>query len=73
MRWGPTFVADAARHVRGVGAVLEVVPARCRQGGLKLLGPFLVGLGKPPDQDSNHWLVVVAPQKPWATVQTRIW
>jgi hypothetical protein len=46
---GPTLDAVTAVHVRGIGAVLEVIPARCRQGGLKLLGPFRVGLGQPPD------------------------
>jgi hypothetical protein len=34
---GPALAADAAVHVRGSGAVLEVVPASCRQGGIQLL------------------------------------
>jgi hypothetical protein len=42
------LVADAAAHVRRVGAVLEVVPACCCQRGIQFLGPFLVGLGEPP-------------------------
>jgi hypothetical protein len=29
--------------------MLEVVSARCRQGGLKRRGPLCVGLGKSPD------------------------
>jgi hypothetical protein len=35
--------------IGGVSSVLEVVPTGCRQGGLQLVGPFLVGLGEPPD------------------------
>ena len=27
--------------------MLQVIPAHCRQGGLKFLGPFRVGLGEP--------------------------
>jgi hypothetical protein len=42
------LLADTTSHVCGSGAVFEVVPAGCRQGGLQLLGPFLVGLGEPP-------------------------
>ena len=38
-----TLAADAAVDVRGVGAVLEVIPTGCRQGSLQLLGPFLPG------------------------------
>jgi hypothetical protein len=44
----PTLTANTAVHVRGGGAVPEVVTAGCCQGGLQLLGPFLVGLGEPP-------------------------
>jgi hypothetical protein len=33
--------------MRGVGAVLQVVPTGCRQGSIQLLGPFLVSPGKP--------------------------
>jgi hypothetical protein len=44
----PTLPANAAAHVRGVRAVLEVVTAGCRQGGLQSPGPFLVGPSKPP-------------------------
>jgi hypothetical protein len=35
----PTLAADAAVHVRGVGAVLEVIPTHCRQGGFKRCQP----------------------------------
>ena len=42
------LAADTAAHVGGVGAVVQVVPAGCRQGCIQLLGPFLVGLGKTP-------------------------
>jgi hypothetical protein len=45
---GPALAADTANHVRGIAAVLEVIPARCRQGGLQFLRPFRVGLGEPP-------------------------
>ena len=40
------FAADTAAHIRGVGAVLEVVPAAGRQSGLKCAGPLLVGPGE---------------------------
>lgn len=43
------LVADAALHVCRVGAVPKVHSAGCRQGGLQLRGPLLVGLGKTPD------------------------
>jgi hypothetical protein len=42
---GPTLTTDTAL---GVGAVLEVITAACRQRCVQLLGPFLVGLGEPP-------------------------
>jgi hypothetical protein len=45
---GSAFAADAAVDIRGIGAVLKVVPAGRRQGSLQLLGPFLVSLGEPP-------------------------
>jgi hypothetical protein len=45
----PAFAADAAANVGGIGAVLEVVATGCRQCGLQLLGPVLVGLGEPPN------------------------
>jgi hypothetical protein len=44
----PTLSTDAARHICGVGAVLEVVPAAGHQSGLKCAGPLLVGLGQSP-------------------------
>jgi hypothetical protein len=47
---GPTVAADTAVHVGGIGAVLEVIPARCRQGGLQFLRPFRVGFGEPVQQ-----------------------
>jgi hypothetical protein len=34
-------------EIRGVGAVLQVVSEGCRQGGLQLLAPFLIGAGEP--------------------------
>ena len=42
------LTAHASPHICGIGAVLEVVPAGCRQCGLQYLQPFLVGLGEPP-------------------------
>jgi hypothetical protein len=45
----PAVTADTARHIGGIGAVLEVVPVGCRQGGLQLLRPFLVG----PDESAD--------------------
>jgi len=43
-----TLLADTAAYVCGIRAMLEVVPAGCRQGGFQLLGPFVVGPGEPP-------------------------
>jgi len=43
-----TLAACAAVDVSRVGAVLQVIPTGCRQCGLQLLGPFLVGLGESP-------------------------
>jgi hypothetical protein len=51
---GPTLAADAAVHVRGIGAVLEVNPARCCQGAIQLLGPFRVGFGESPNLVGGH-------------------
>jgi hypothetical protein len=39
--------AHAAVEVRGVGAVLQLLSAACRRGGLQLLGPLVVGPGEP--------------------------
>jgi hypothetical protein len=44
----PALAANTSRHIGGVSSVLEVLPTGCRQGGLQLLGPFLVGLGEAP-------------------------
>jgi hypothetical protein len=45
----PTLTAHAAVHVRGIGAMLEIVPAGCRQGCLQCCRPLRVGLGEAPD------------------------
>jgi hypothetical protein len=46
---GPTLAATTSRHIGGgVSSVPEVLPTGCRQGGLQLVGPFLVGLGQAP-------------------------
>jgi hypothetical protein len=50
---GPALTTDTAVHVCGVGAVFEVVAAGCREGGLELVGPFVVGPGQ-----SHTWLEV---------------
>jgi hypothetical protein len=42
------FAANTPRHIRGISAVLEVIPAGGRQGGLELVRPFRVGPGQPP-------------------------
>ena len=42
----PARAADTTVHVRGIRAVLEVVPAGRRQSGLKRHGPLLVGPGE---------------------------
>jgi hypothetical protein len=42
------FVADTARHVRGIRPMLEVVTTSCRQSRLQRGRPFFVGLGEPP-------------------------
>ena len=44
----PTFAADTAVRVGGIGAMPEVFPTGCRQCGLELLGPFVVGLSQSP-------------------------
>jgi hypothetical protein len=41
-------LAHTTRDIGGIGAMLEVVPAGCRYGGLKRCRPFMVGLGEPP-------------------------
>jgi hypothetical protein len=45
----PTLPAYAARYIRGVAAVLEVVSAGCRQRSLHRGRPLFVGFGEPPD------------------------
>ena len=50
----PTLVsaaiaADAAVHISGVGAVLEVVPAGSHQGRLQRGRPLLINSCEPPD------------------------
>ena len=42
---------STAAHLGGVGAVLEVVSAGCRQRGLELVGSFRVGTGQAPTPD----------------------
>jgi hypothetical protein len=44
----PALTADTALHISGIGAVLEGLLAGCRQCGLELLGPLLVGFGESP-------------------------
>jgi hypothetical protein len=44
-----TLSANAAVDIGGVGSVLEVLPAGCRQGGLQRRRPPRIGLGQPPD------------------------
>ena len=45
----PALTAHTSLHIRGVRAVLEVIPAGGRQGGLQLLRPFRVGSSQPPN------------------------
>jgi hypothetical protein len=45
----PAIPAHATVDVRGVGAVLQVVTAGCRQGGLERGRPRLVSLRESPD------------------------
>jgi hypothetical protein len=42
----PALAANTTVHVRGIRAVLEVVPAAGRQSGLKGAGPLIVGPGE---------------------------
>jgi hypothetical protein len=44
----PALAADTTRHIRGIGAVLQVISAGSYEGGLQRCGPFLIGLGEPP-------------------------
>jgi hypothetical protein len=42
----PALAANTTVHVRGIRAVLEVIPAAGRQNGLKGAGPLIVGPGE---------------------------
>jgi hypothetical protein len=42
------LAADTTVHIRGIGAVLEVVSTGCRQGVFQPLGPLGVDPGEPP-------------------------
>jgi hypothetical protein len=44
----PAVPAHTAVDVRGVGTVLQVLAAGCRQGGVQLHRPFLVRFGETP-------------------------
>jgi hypothetical protein len=44
-----TFLADAAGNVRGIGAVLEILPASCRQRSIECCRPFIVDLRQSPN------------------------
>jgi hypothetical protein len=43
------FAANTPRHIRGIGAVLAVMPSGRSQCGLKRRRPLFVCLGEPPD------------------------
>jgi hypothetical protein len=45
----PAVLADTARHIGGIGAMLHVATAGGRQRSLEFCRPLLVGLGEPPD------------------------
>ena len=45
---GAALAANTSGHIGGIGSVVDVVSAGCRQGGLQLLRPLLVGPGQPP-------------------------
>jgi hypothetical protein len=44
----PAVLADTARHISGIRAVLEVLPAGRVQRGIERRRPFLIALGKAP-------------------------
>jgi hypothetical protein len=44
-----TRLAHAAGNVRGIGAVLEILPAGRRQRSIEGCQLFIVGLGQSPD------------------------
>jgi len=44
----PALFADTCRHLRGVGAVLEIVAAGSYQGCLQRSRPLFVDHGEPP-------------------------
>jgi hypothetical protein len=44
-----TLLADAAGNVRGIGAVLEILPAGRRQRSIEGCQPFIVDLGQSPN------------------------
>lgn len=58
----PTVFADTARHIRRIGAVIEVVSAGCCQSGLWLDGELLASPGEPPDLVARQ--VQVAEHRP---------
>jgi hypothetical protein len=45
----PALAAHASLHIGRVRAVLQVIPAACRQRCVQLLRPLLVGPSEPPD------------------------
>ena len=44
----PAVLADTASHICGIGAVLEVAAAGCRERSLEFCRPLPVGLGQSP-------------------------
>lgn len=59
----PAFLADATRHVRGIGPVSEVVATGSCQGSIERSGPFLISLGEPPHLVRGQARLVSTAQK----------
>jgi hypothetical protein len=50
----PAVLADTASHICGIGAVLEVAAAGCRERSLEFCRPLPVGLGQSPHLVRRH-------------------
>ena len=65
------ILADIARNVRRVRAVLEVIATNSRQGGVLQSRPFMIGLGQPPNLIRDDAKVAERPAE-WFAVVDRI-
>jgi hypothetical protein len=66
-----TLLADTARNVRRVRAVLELIATNSCQGGVLQSRPFMIGLGQPPNLIRDEAKVAERPAE-WFAVVDRI-